>query len=337
VAKAPFYMLVFGALLTAFYMTRQVAYVFFGYWRGKKPAHESPAVMTVPLAILAFFAMALGLIGTPAWPWFRGFLEGRAVGFDWHGFAEPGLLALMGTSTVVVFLGLGLGWRLYGGQTPSRSSRMCWNGLRLCRGTGCATGCLWMSLYGVTVIAFYEWWARVADWLDRRVWAAWWPGLRGPSVDGRSSTASSITTGSMSVSTKAARSWAQAEDCCPGCKQAGPDLPENSRSGRGSAGGDSDLEQPDMNGFPILTLLTVLPLFGSGDRALVRQAREGCCSRHNFVQPGASACGVDAAAGEWKHRAGGAAPVGAVSGHRVSPGCRRTGSADAGAFSHCPR
>ncbi len=50
VAKTPFYLLVFGALLTAFYMTRQVAYVFFGYWRGRKPAHESPAVMTLPLA-----------------------------------------------------------------------------------------------------------------------------------------------------------------------------------------------------------------------------------------------------------------------------------------------
>jgi NADH-quinone oxidoreductase subunit L len=170
VAKAPFYMLVFGALLTAFYMTRQVAYVFFGYWRGKKPAHESPAVMTVPLAILAFFAMALGLIGTPAWPWFRGFLEGRAVGFDWHGFADPGLLALMGTSTVVVFLGLGLGWRLYGGQTPKpeqpdvleRVAPVPWNWLR--------DRLFVDELYGVTVIAFYEWWARVADWLDRRVW-----------------------------------------------------------------------------------------------------------------------------------------------------------------------
>ena len=26
------------------------------------------------------------------------------------------------------------------------------------------------EFYGVTVIAFYAWWARVADWLDRRVW-----------------------------------------------------------------------------------------------------------------------------------------------------------------------
>jgi NADH-quinone oxidoreductase subunit L len=26
------------------------------------------------------------------------------------------------------------------------------------------------ELYGVTVIAFYGWWAQVADWFDRRVW-----------------------------------------------------------------------------------------------------------------------------------------------------------------------
>jgi NADH-quinone oxidoreductase subunit L len=170
VAKTPFYMLVFGALLTAFYMTRQVGYVFFGYWRGKKPARESPAVMTVPLAILAFFAMALGLIGTPAWPWFRAFLESRAVGFSLNGFMEPGLLGLMGTSTAVVFLGLGLGSRLYGGQAPTpeepdvleKAAPMAWGWLR---------DRLYVDeLYGVTVIAFYEWWARVADWLDRRVW-----------------------------------------------------------------------------------------------------------------------------------------------------------------------
>jgi NADH-quinone oxidoreductase subunit L len=170
VARAPFYMLVFGALLTAFYMTRQVAYVFFGYWRGKKPAHESPASMTVPLAILAFFAMALGLIGTPAWPWFRAFLDGRATGFDWHGFAEPGLAALMGTSTVVVFLGLGLGWRLYGGPAPKpeepdvleKAVPLVWRWLH---------DKLYIDeLFGATVIAFYGWWARVSDWLDRRVW-----------------------------------------------------------------------------------------------------------------------------------------------------------------------
>ena len=36
--------------------------------------------MTMPLAILAFFAIALGMLGTPAWPWFRAFLEDHAGG-----------------------------------------------------------------------------------------------------------------------------------------------------------------------------------------------------------------------------------------------------------------
>jgi len=170
VAKGPFYLLVFGALLTAFYMTRQVCYVFLGYWRGHKTAHESPKIMTAPLAILAFFAITLGLIGTPAWPWFRAFLENRAATFSWRGFTEPGLGLLMVTSSLVVFLGLGLGWRLYGNNSPKpeepdaleKSVPWLWAPLR---------DRLYVDeFYGVTVIAFYKWWARVADWLYRRVW-----------------------------------------------------------------------------------------------------------------------------------------------------------------------
>ena len=33
--------------------------------------------MTMPLVILAVFAILLGVIGTPAWPWFDSFLEWR--------------------------------------------------------------------------------------------------------------------------------------------------------------------------------------------------------------------------------------------------------------------
>jgi NADH-quinone oxidoreductase subunit L len=170
VAKGPFYLLVFGAVLTAFYMTRQVSYVFFGYWRGRKVAHESPAVMTLPMTVLAFFAMALGLIGTPAWPWFRAFLEGRAATFDLRSFAQPAWLMLMATSSLVVFLGLGLGWWLYGDKSPKpdepdaleKSAPWLWAPLR---------DRLYVDeFYGATVIAFFAWWARVADWLDRRVW-----------------------------------------------------------------------------------------------------------------------------------------------------------------------
>jgi NADH-quinone oxidoreductase subunit L len=170
VSRVPFYLLVFGALLTAFYMTRQVSYVFFGQSRRGKHAHESPAVMTMPLAILALFAIALSAIGTPAWPWFRAFLDNHAAVFAWGGFAEPGLGLLMLTSSTVVFLGLGFGWWLYGNRSPKpeepdtieKSAPWLWTGLH---------NRLYVDeFYGATVIAFYAWWARVADWLDRKVW-----------------------------------------------------------------------------------------------------------------------------------------------------------------------
>jgi len=170
VAKTPLYMLIFGALLTAFYMTRQVAYVFFGHWRGGKPAHESPSVMLVPLGILAFFAIMLGFIGTPAWPWFRAFIDGHAASFAWRGFMEPGLLTLMAISTIMVFLGIGFAWRIYGDRSPRPTSPDA-----LEKTVPTAWG--WLSnkfyvdeFYGMTVIAFYSWWGRVSDWLDRRVW-----------------------------------------------------------------------------------------------------------------------------------------------------------------------
>ena len=43
-----------GVVLTALYMTRQMIYVFFGPRRtAAEHAHESPAVMTLPLIVLA--------------------------------------------------------------------------------------------------------------------------------------------------------------------------------------------------------------------------------------------------------------------------------------------
>jgi NADH-quinone oxidoreductase subunit L len=168
--QGPYFLLVFGALLTAFYMTRQVSYVFFGEYRGHGHAHESPRVMTTPLAILAFFAVALGVLGTPAWPWFRSFLTDRDATFGLAGFSEPGLAVLMLTSTAIVAIGYGLGWALYGNKSPKAEEPDTLEG---------KLGPVWTALsnrlyvdefYGVTFIAFYYWWARVADWFDRRVW-----------------------------------------------------------------------------------------------------------------------------------------------------------------------
>jgi NADH-quinone oxidoreductase subunit L len=59
-----------GALFTCCYMFRLVFLVFGGTFRGseeqKKHLHESPAVMTVPLIILAVLALSGGFLNTPA-------------------------------------------------------------------------------------------------------------------------------------------------------------------------------------------------------------------------------------------------------------------------------
>lgn len=168
--QGPYFLLVFGALLTAFYMTRQVSYVFFGEYRGHGHPHESPRVMTMPLVILAVCAVVLGGLGTPAWPWFRSFLTDRTATFGLASFGEPGFWALVATSAVIVAVGYGLGWMLYGNKSPraeepdalERIMPPVWKAL---------SNRLYVDeFYGATFIAFYGWWARVADWLDRRVW-----------------------------------------------------------------------------------------------------------------------------------------------------------------------
>ncbi len=184
-SKTPFYLGAFGALLTAFYMTRQVYYVFGGKSRlgqASHPSahasshahatpHESPAVMTIPLVILAAFAMFLGLVGTPAWPWFQSFLSGTRTTLHIAAFADPALLSVMLSSSLLVFLGLGLGWWFYGRKPIERAD------------APDAVGQLQPHLfsilghnfyvdafYGATIVRLNTWWSRFCDWLDRWGW-----------------------------------------------------------------------------------------------------------------------------------------------------------------------
>jgi NADH-quinone oxidoreductase subunit L len=72
----PFLMLLTGAFLTAFYMMRVVFLAFFGTepahapaaaddgHHGHGPAHDAPAVMTLPLWVLAMLALAIGVYFT---------------------------------------------------------------------------------------------------------------------------------------------------------------------------------------------------------------------------------------------------------------------------------
>ncbi len=62
-----FWMLVIGALLTAFYTARQISLTFLGKPRTPlaEHAHESNRFMTVPLVVLSIFALFAGLSGVP--------------------------------------------------------------------------------------------------------------------------------------------------------------------------------------------------------------------------------------------------------------------------------
>lgn len=53
------------SLLTCFYMFRLLFLTFFGTYRGKAHPHESPAVMTVPLVVLAVLSVVGGVLNLP--------------------------------------------------------------------------------------------------------------------------------------------------------------------------------------------------------------------------------------------------------------------------------
>ena len=179
--RVPFYMGAFGALLTAFYMTRQVYYVFAGNSRlaatsrdshhASTHPHESPAVMTVPLMILAAFAMLLGLIGTPAWPWFQSFLDGERATLSFAAFSSDGLLPVMVASSVIVFTGLGLGWWFYGRKPIENAADPDPLGeLQPAIFTVLGHSFYVDELYGATILRLNAWWSRACGWLDQWVW-----------------------------------------------------------------------------------------------------------------------------------------------------------------------
>jgi NADH-quinone oxidoreductase subunit L len=204
-SRWPFYLGLFGAALTAFYMTRQVCYVFFGSFRNgaasrdaedhaaapsaldaKPPSqsepphparrdsyepHESPGVMTIPLVVLAAFSVVLGFIGTPAWPWFQDFLSGHGTVAEVGKLLESEVLGLMLSSSLVVFFGLGLGWWLYGRRPVTKGDegdvleRIRPDIFALVKRKYFVD-----EIYEWSVVRFNAWWAGACDWLDDHIW-----------------------------------------------------------------------------------------------------------------------------------------------------------------------
>ena len=128
VSHIPFYLGLLGAFLTAFYMMRQIVYVFFGQSRlggvasekahtSAVSIHESPAPMLVPLMVLSACAILLGFLGTPAWPWFQSFLDAHPAHVSMAHLLSAETLVTMALSTLVGLTGLGLGYFVYARST----------------------------------------------------------------------------------------------------------------------------------------------------------------------------------------------------------------------------
>ena len=170
VSQLPFYVALLGVVLTAFYNTRLMAETFFGQPRSHAAghAHENRAAMTLPLVILAVCAIGLGFLNTPAWPWLEARLLGHAEVHGHSLFEGAGLMAL---SVLLVAIGLGAGWALYG-RRPRNSIEAVDPLARRAPGVFAALAARlgFDELYGATVISLTHGFARFCAFLEKWVW-----------------------------------------------------------------------------------------------------------------------------------------------------------------------
>jgi len=170
-SHVPYYLILVGVVLTALYMTRQIIYVFFGNPRAAaERAHESPRVMTMPLIVLAFGAILLSAVLTPAWPWLHGYLTGEPTHFDVARLIQPMLFV----SLALVSAGVGVGFWIYrkagtqDGGRPAEVDPLEYAQPALFR---FLANKMWIDeLYARTVISFSWMAARFSDWMDRYFW-----------------------------------------------------------------------------------------------------------------------------------------------------------------------
>ena len=164
-SRLPHYLTMAGVVLTAFYMTRQMIYVFFGSRRpASEHAHESPGVMTLPLVVLAVCTIALSVFLTPAWPWLHDYLSGTPAHVEFGSLIQPMLFI----SLALVALGVAAGVLIYRNAAARDPFECAQPALfRFLENR------MWLDeLYSHTVIAVSRMAARVADWMDRYVWDA---------------------------------------------------------------------------------------------------------------------------------------------------------------------
>ena len=129
---AVFITLAVAAFLTAFYTMRQITLTFLGKPRTKSAEHaqETPWTMTLPLVILAVFAIGFGWVGIPEeFPllgglipnWLHEFVGGTLA--EHPEVLEFNLIPLI-TSLVVALGGLLLGWFVYRNVTSAAEDKL---------------------------------------------------------------------------------------------------------------------------------------------------------------------------------------------------------------------
>ncbi len=163
VSRVPHFLMLCGVVLTALYMTRQMIFVFFGSRRAAaERAHESPAVMTWPLTVLAICTVGFSVVLTPAWPWLHDYLSGERATADASLLLQPMLFISLG----LVALGIGLGVLIYrraGATDPIEQ--------KLPGVFRFLANRMWLDeLYDWTILAAARLAARLSDALDRYFW-----------------------------------------------------------------------------------------------------------------------------------------------------------------------
>jgi len=129
---AVFVTLAVAAFLTAFYTMRQITLTFLGEARTKEAEHaqETPWTMTLPLVILAFFAVTYGWVGIPEhFPalgglvpnWFHEFVGGTLA--EHPEAVEFSVWPLL-TSLFVALGGLTFGWLVYRNVNSAAEDRL---------------------------------------------------------------------------------------------------------------------------------------------------------------------------------------------------------------------
>ncbi len=165
VSQLPLFAGLAAVVLTAFYMTRLMAETFFGKARSHEAghAHENSAVMTVPLVLLAACAILVGLLAWPS-PWLQHQLDPST-------HSEPGGISLMVLSIVLVAVGIGSGWAIYGRKpraTETSPDPLETAAPGIIAALAARLG--FDELYAATVGRLNSGFASLADFMERWVW-----------------------------------------------------------------------------------------------------------------------------------------------------------------------